>query len=118
MTNAGMDIVLEIDVQGAASVLAKVPDAVSIFILPPSFEVLRARLTARATEGMEDLELRLRNSLTEVMQYQKFKYAVVNDEIVSASRKLAAIILAERQRPDRQADLVQGILDSFERAKL
>lgn len=117
MTNAGTDVVLEIDVQGAASVLAKVPGAVSIFILPPSFEVLRARLTARATEGGDDLQLRLKNSLTEVMEYKRFGYAVVNDEIESASRKLAAIILAERQRPDRQGDLVRGILDSFERAK-
>ena len=57
MTNAGTDVVLEIDVQGAASVLAKVPAAVSIFILPPSFEVLRARLTARATEGGDDLTM-------------------------------------------------------------
>ena len=118
MTNAGMDIILEIDVQGAATVLEKMPEAVSIFILPPSYEVLRARLTARATEGMEDLELRLSNAQTEVMQYSGFKYVVINDEIAAAARKLAAIILAERQRPHRQDELIQGILGSFERAKL
>lgn len=118
ITDAGDDVILEIDVQGAASVLVKKPDAISIFILPPSFEVLRARLTARATEGMEDLDLRLRNSLPEVMQYRNFKYVIVNDEIAEASRKLAAIILAERQRPDRQDELLQGILYSFEKAKL
>ena len=118
MTNSGVDVILEIDVQGAATVLEKMPEAVSIFIMPPSFEVLRARLTARATEGMEDLELRLKNSLDEVMQFSRFGYVVVNDEIASASRKLAAIILAERQRPHRQGEVIQGILDSFERAKL
>jgi guanylate kinase len=118
MTNAGTDVILEIDVQGAASVLKKVPEAVSIFILPPSYEVLRARLTARATEGMKDLELRLKNSLGEVMHFSGFAYAVVNDEIAAASRKLAAIILAERQRPHRQGEVIQGILDSFERVKL
>ena len=118
MTNAGMDVILEIDVQGAASVLAKMPEAVSIFILPPSFEVLRARLTARATERVNDLELRLQNSLDEVMQFSGFAYAVINDEIASASRRIAAIILAERQRPHRQGEAIQAILNSFERAKL
>lgn len=117
-TNAGTDVILEIDVQGAASVLEKVPGAVSIFILPPSFEVLRARLTARATEGSADLELRLENAHSEVMLYSHFRYVVVNDEIAEASRRIAAIILAERQRPHRQDALIKGILDSFERAKL
>jgi guanylate kinase len=86
--------------------------------LPPSFEVLRARLTARATEGVEDLDLRLRNSVKEVMDYSKFRYAVMNDDIATASRKLAAIILAERLRTDRQSDVLQGILDSFAKVKL
>jgi guanylate kinase len=117
-TNAGNDVVLEIDVQGAASVLEKVPDAISIFILPPSYEVLSARLTARATEGAEDLQLRLTNAQREVMEYSRFRYVVVNDEIEAASRKLAAIITAERQRPDRQDDVIQAILGSFERSKV
>ncbi len=118
MTSSGMDVILEIDVQGAATILQKMPEAVSIFILPPSFEVLQARLTARATEGMEDLELRLGNSLDEVMQFSSFGYVVINDEIPAASRKLAAIILAERQRPHRQGEQIQGILGSFERSRL
>ena len=118
ITASGSDVILEIDVQGAKSVLEKIPTAVSIFILPPSFEVLRARLTARATEGMDDLDLRLRNSLSEVEQYKAFEYVVINDEIASASHKLASIIAAERQRPDRQDEQLQGILDSFERAKV
>jgi len=67
---------------------------------------------------MKDLELRLKNSLGEVMHFSGFAYAVVNDEIAAAARKLAAIILAERQRPHRQGEVIQGILDSFERAKL
>lgn len=118
MRDAGIDVVLEIDVQGAASILEKVPDAVSIFILPPSFDVLKARLTARATEDPNDLQLRLQNSLIEVMHFSKFAYVVVNDDVASASRKMAAIILAERQRPHRQGKLIQGILGSFERATL
>ena len=118
LTEEGYDVILEIDVQGAAAVLEKMPDAVSIFILPPSFEVLRARLTARATEGSDDLALRLRNSFDEVMQYSRFRYVVINDEVPHAARKLSAIILAERQRKDRQRTAIQGILDSFDNSKL
>ena len=118
MTNEGKDVVLEIDVQGAAAVMEKLPSAVSVFILPPSFEVLKARLTARATEGAADLSIRLRNSFREVMEYSKFKYVLVNDEVPRASRKLASIILAERQLRDRQAEAVRGILGSFDQSKL
>src|SRR5690349_3755635 len=64
--DAGRDVILEIDVQGAESVMTQVPKAVSVFILPPSYETLRARLTARATEGTNDLEIRLKNSHFEV----------------------------------------------------
>ena len=118
MTSTGVDVILEIDVQGAEKVRARINDVTSIFILPPSFEVLKARLTARATEGSDDLELRLRNSIDEVLQYKDFDYLVVNDDLTAASRKLGAIILAERQRRDRQNEVVQGILSSFERSKL
>jgi len=118
ITDSGNDVILEIDVQGAATVMNNLPDAVSIFIMPPSYDVLRARLTARATEGMKDLELRLNNSLGEVMQFSRFGYVVVNDEISAASNKLGSIILAERQRPRRQEETIQGILGSFERAKV
>lgn len=117
ITGEGRDVILEIDVQGAASVLEKVPEAVSIFILPPSFETLRARLIARNTEGQKELELRLRNSHGEVMQYVNFKYVIVNDEVAVAARKLASVIIAERQLRDRQNEAIKGILDSFERSK-
>lgn len=117
MTAEGKDVILEIDVQGADAVMNKVPDAVSIFILPPSFEVLKARLTTRATEGSDELTLRLSNSYSEVSQYSKFRYVVINDEVMAASRNLGAIILAERQRRDRQTDSIQGILDSFDPSK-
>lgn len=117
VTDEGRDVLLEIDVQGAAIVMEKVPEAVTIFILPPSFETLRARLISRATEGSSDLELRLRNSHYEVAQYSRFKYVVVNDDLGLAVRKLAAVILAQRQLLDRQTEAVQGILNSFERSK-
>ncbi|MDQ6787762.1 MAG: guanylate kinase [Acidobacteriota bacterium] len=116
-TNLGRDVILEIDVQGAKSVRRKIPEAVSIFILPPSFEVLRRRLVARQTEKREELEIRLQNSFGEVKHFTKFEYIVINDEVSGAAKNLEAIILAERQRRFRQADLVQVILDSFDASK-
>ena len=113
----GRDAILEIDVQGALSVLEKVPDSLSIFILPPSFEVLRARLTARNTEDAAGLALRLKNAYGEVMQYSRFDYVVINDQLTSAIRSLGSIICAERQRRDRQTEPIQAILDSFAKAK-
>ena len=112
-TNEGRDVILEIDVQGATSVMEKVPDAVSIFILPPSFEVLQARLTSRNTEDAADLELRLKNSRIEVSYYDRFKYLVINDEVRAASRAIASIILAERHLRSRQTESIRSILDSF-----
>ena len=114
---AGRDVILEIDVQGAAKVLAVFPDAVSIFILPPSYRVLEARLTARATEKMDHLALRLRNSAGEVSRYTEFKYIVVNDDIERATNDLQTIILAERLRRDRQESVIQSILSSFDESK-
>ena len=112
-TAEGRDVILEIDVQGAKSVLEKAPDAVSIFILPPSFEIMRARLTSRNTEDAADLELRLKNSREEVRFFERFKYIVVNDEVHTASRAIASIILAERHLTSRQTGSIQAILDSF-----
>jgi guanylate kinase len=110
----GRDIILEIDVQGAENVRKKIPEAVSIFILPPSFEVLKTRLTTRATETKEDLALRLKNSYTEVRHFDEFEYIVINDSVERASADLRAIILAERLKRVRQMESIQVILDSFD----
>ncbi len=99
---AGHDIILEIDVQGAESIRGKIPDAVSVFILPPSFELLRQRLLARGTDSPADLETRLRGAPSEVEQYKYFQYVILNDDINRASQQLAAVIYAERARRERQ----------------
>ena len=114
---AGHDIILEIDVQGAASVRTKIPEAVSVFILPPSFEVLAARLTARATEKKEELALRLKNSFGEVNRFSEFEYVVVNDAVEKATAHLQTIILAERLKRVRQRRVIQAILGSFDVSK-
>jgi len=117
MTDEGQDVILEIDVQGADWVRKRVPDVLGIFIMPPSFEVLKARLIARGTEKHDDLELRLTNARAEVMEYTKFDFVIINDEIFSAARKLAAVIMGERQRRDRQTEAICDILDSFDVSK-
>lgn len=116
--NAGKDVILEVDVQGAVQIMDKKSvDSIGIFILPPSFEVLKARLTARGTEGEEELKTRLHNAFNEVMHYSRFKYIVINEELPVATRQMASIIMAERQLLDRQSDVIRGILDSFDASK-
>jgi guanylate kinase len=116
--DSGRDIILEIDVQGAKIILEKMPEAVSIFIMPPSFEVLKARLTARATENYSDLNLRLLNSFTEVREYEHFQYVVINQELFKAAADLKTIILGERLRRDRQSGPIYDILNNFDVSKL
>jgi guanylate kinase len=111
----GHDIILEIDVQGAASVRKLVDEAVSIFILPPTFEILRARLEARGSERPDDLALRLRNARGEVEHYREFQYLIINDDADRAAAQLASIIYAERARCERQQQAAQRVLESFKK---
>lgn len=115
LTN-GRDIILEIDVQGAHVVRAWrkwKKSVVSIFILPPSFDELRRRLTARMTERPEELELRLANAWGEVKQYKHFNYLILNDEVERAAAQLAAIVWAERAKRERQEWVARRVLRSF-----
>ena len=112
----GHDIVLEIDVQGAANVRAAFDSVVSIFILPPSFEVLRERLRARMTERPEEFELRLANARGEVEQYRHFDYVILNDEVERAAAQLSGIVLAERARRGRQEWVARRVLATFANA--
>jgi guanylate kinase len=109
----GRDIILEIDVQGAETVRRLAPEAVGVFILPPSFEILRERLTHRGSERKPDLELRLSNASAEVSRYSEFDYVVINDELERAGAQLASIIYAERARRERQEEQVRRVLASF-----
>lgn len=112
-TEAGSDIVLEVDVQGAASVKRLGVDSVSIFILPPSLQVLRDRLTARGTDSQEELAVRLRNAPEELKQYSTFDYIIFNDQVDRAAAQLAAIVSAERARRYRQERLVNDVIEKF-----
>jgi guanylate kinase len=107
------DIILEVDVQGAASVRKLLADSISIFIVPPSFEVLKQRLVTRGTDSPLELELRLRNAPVELRQYLTFDYVIVNDDLDRASAQLAAIIYAERARRKRQEEEVRRVAETF-----
>ena len=104
---------LIIDVQGAASIRQLIDDAVSVFILPPSFELLRNRLAARGTDSLADLERRLRGAPAEVEQYKCFQYVILNDDINRASAQLASVIYAERARRERQEIRLKETLADF-----
>jgi len=111
--SAGRDIILEVDVQGAASVRELLPDAVSIFILPPSFEILKQRLQARGTDSPEELDLRLRNAPTELKDYSAFQYVILNDDLDRAVNQMTAIVHAERARLSRQETKVRRVVAAF-----
>jgi guanylate kinase len=99
----GRVIVLDIDVQGGASVRAKRPDAVTVFVAPPSLDVLRARLEGRGTDSRGVIETRMGNAPGELAQYVHYDYLVLNDDLDGATAHLVAIHDAERARVRRLA---------------
>jgi guanylate kinase len=94
-------VVLEVDVQGGASVRRARPDSVSVFVSPPSFAVLRERLLRRGTDSAEVVERRMRNAPGEMAHYKDYDYVVMNDELEKAAHRLIHIMDAERARVDR-----------------
>jgi guanylate kinase len=94
-TAAGVPVVLEIELQGARQVRAAMPEAVQIFIAPPSVEALRARLLGRGTDDLEQVEARLRTAVAELAAQDEFAHVVVNDRLEDAVARLASIVQAE-----------------------
>ncbi len=97
----GIDVLLEIDVQGALQVKKKFDDAVSIFILPPSMTVLRQRLQARASDSTEEIQRRLQKVKEEVWSYREYAYIVRNDDLTRSLHDLENIFLGERLKTKR-----------------
>lgn len=96
--SAGVDVVLEIDIQGALNVKEVYPEGIFIFILPPSMTELRKRITGRGSETEESLKLRLSQTLKEVSYIDKYDYCVVNDDLDEAVARVKAIVFAEHSR--------------------
>jgi guanylate kinase len=110
---ASVDVVLDIDVQGAEQVMSRYPEAVSIFVLPPSYAALRERLVRRGLDDPAVIERRLSVSWSEIQRYERYRYVIVNDDVDRASWALAAIVLEKRQRLERMQEQVQAVLASF-----
>ena len=107
------DLILDIDVQGAAQLKEKLPDAVTIFILPPSRQELEARLRNRSTDSDEVRERRLRDAGREVLNYEQYDYILINDQLEESFEQLRGILLAERCRRRRVRSDIRNILESF-----
>ena len=115
----GTDVIMDIDVQGAEQVLRRCPEAVPIFVMPPSFAVLRQRLVRRnAGDRVEETTRRLRLSIDEIRRYDLYGYVIINDEAALASEALAAIILARRHRRERMEQRAREVLQDFQEASV
>jgi guanylate kinase len=110
----GYDVVLTIDVQGARQARQAFPDAIGVFILPPTFDVLIERLNFRGANRGDDLELRLKNARREITESNQFDYIVINDDLDRAVDELVSIIKAERCRRDRRLAFAGRILKTFD----
>jgi guanylate kinase len=109
----GLDVILEIDWQGAAQVKRMLPDCVSIFILPPSIEILRQRLQNRGQDNEEIIARRMRDAVTEMSHYPEFDYLIVNDDFNLALNQLKSIIIANRLQQKRQQTLLAPLLNDL-----
>ncbi len=110
----GKDLLLDIDVQGAAQLKESVPEAVSIFVLAPNRDILEERLRARSEDSEEVIERRLRDAATEINNYQQYDYVLVNQDLEESAADLIAIVRAERVRRSRMEARIAPILASFE----
>lgn len=107
--NQGVDVLLDIEVQGAAKVRAKCPEAVLIFIMPPSFEELSRRLHGRNTDDEDVINGRLQKAREECQEIKNYDYLVVNDKVPEAAAEIMAILLAEDCRVRNRMHLVEGV---------
>ena len=105
----GIDVLLDIEVQGAAKVRAKCPEAVLIFIIPPSFEELSRRLHGRATDDEDVINGRLQKAREEYKEIPNYDYLVVNDKVPDAAAEIIAILMAEDCRVRNRMHLVSGV---------
>ena len=110
---SGVDILLDIESQGARQVHAAIPDAVMVFLLPPSSGELASRLRGRGDESEDQVRIRLDYARHELSQFAGYDYLVVNDTVDQAYRRLESIIIATRCRRERMGATAQRIMDSF-----
>jgi guanylate kinase len=110
----GKDLVLDIDVQGALQLKCKIPEAVTVFILAPSRQILEHRLRARSEDRDDVIERRLRDAAQEIGNYKAYDYVLINRDLDESEAVLSAIVQAERVRRTRIEDQIQPILATFQ----
>lgn len=106
----GLDVVLEIEVQGGAQVKKLVPDCVTVFITPPSIAVLEQRLRDRGTEDEATVQKRLKTALTELEHAKDYDYVVVNDRLEDAVEDMRAILRSEKRKYERNTDFIRKVI--------
>ena len=109
----GVDLLLDVDVQGAAQVRARMPEAVTVFLLPPSRAALEARLRGRGGLSPAAVEKRLLAARSEVARIEEYEYALVNDALDECVKDIASIVRASRRRTALQAEAVAAAVQSF-----
>ena len=113
----GVDLLLDVDVQGAAQVREKMPEAVTVFILPPSYEVLERRLRGRGEDDESTVKRRLAAAGQEIKAYTHYDFAIVNDDLDASVEALKSIVRAGRCRVSHVAERARAIEEMFESAK-
>jgi guanylate kinase len=114
---AAVDILLDLDVQGAAQVRRRMPDAVTVFILPPSYGVLERRLRGRGQDDEATIRRRLAAAGREIDAFEQFDYAIVNEDLDASVEELKSIVRAARCRVAVMRDRARAIERTFERAE-
>ncbi|MDX2180409.1 MAG: guanylate kinase [Bryobacteraceae bacterium] len=112
---AGHDLLLDIDVQGARQLKERIPDAVTIFVLAPSREILERRLRARSEDSEEVIARRLNEAAGEIRNYAAYDYVVINEQVEESVKTLEAIVTAERVKRVRMERRISPILSTFDR---
>jgi guanylate kinase len=110
---SGVDVLLDIDVQGARQVRSSVPEAVKVIVFPPSREVLEARLRARASDAADAVARRLSVAAKEMAEFGEYDYAIINDGLEPAVDELRSIIVARRAGRGRRRERLESILRTF-----
>ena len=110
----GHDVLLDIDVQGARKVKAQVPEALMVFVLPPSFEVLEKRLRKRGLDDTDVIESRLKTAREEIQSFRRYDYVIINELIEHSVNELKSIVLASRCRIGRRMEEAITIVETFQ----
>ena len=108
--NQGLDVILDIDIQGAANIKKEFKNTILIYIFPPSLDVLEKRLRKRATDDETVIKKRFEKSIKELKNYEWYDYIIINNDLDEATKRLEAVILSERSRTPRMIEEIKGIL--------